>query len=801
MSNYESHFIVSKVIKNRISMTIENTVTSHIRLNTILCLLCFIPNQAWSEEFKTDHAAKNANPAANVLTTTPCAPQLIAAPQKITPKDPKQTNPPQHIEADRLLQPSKNEYLLQGRARLNQPGLVVLSDEAVLNKQTKTAVFNGHVELHQPELTITADNAKVDNQQETAVLNNTRYQILPSLTHGKSKNIQLDQKKQQAALARASLTTCKVNPDQSVDWDLKFDELTINNNTRRVVGKNTTLYFKDIPIFYTPYFDYPLDDRASGLLFPEFGSYKSLTQNESNQYVKIPYYFNIAPNMDDTLTAIPMTQRGLALENEFRYIAKNNDITHGAKITLTGLQDNLTASEGIVSSDLEGNLIYGDKRSERWRASIEANQNWGYGFSSSLNWDEVSDESFFADIPVQNNLKTATQKQRNAQVNYKDNAFSAYVQLLSYLRLQNAAINYEKRPEIGASYAKYLGNFDFEIAATVTDFVTPVAVADKYEAVRFHTAPTLSYQIQNSYAHLRTTLVANQTQYNMRDDGFSEPDKNSISRFVPQMAIRGGLIFERNFDFNKQNYIQTLEPEMQYLYTPYEDQSNITLFDTADRSLDFSNLFALNRFTGADLIGDTRQVSAALTSKLLSPEGRPIAEAGVGQIAYLEDRRVTLNNIPETEKVSDIFVKLGLHFNEWYFASTTQLDSRDQHLTNANTRLKWQRNNNLALLNHTLNNQGTSFETEMLSLGGYTKINSKWDLGIYSSYDLREEDFYEMQLGLRYDSCCWAAEFIAERTQLENGLYNDGIQVQFELKGLSSSSAKFKQALTERLNF
>ncbi|BCN92854.1 LPS-assembly protein LptD [Thiomicrorhabdus immobilis] len=776
-------------------MTIKNTVTSHIRLNTILCLLCFFPHQAWSEDYKTVQVGEN------IHTTNPCAPQLIAKPQKITAKDPKQTNPPQHIEADSLLQPSKNEYLLQGHANLNQPGLVVLSDEAVLNKQTQTAVFNGHVELHQPELIITADNARVNNRQETAVLNNTRYQILPSRTHGKSKNIQIDQKAQQAALARASLTTCKLNSDQSVDWDLKFDELTIDNKTRRVVGKNTTLYFKDIPIFYTPYFDYPLDDRASGLLFPEIGSYKSLTQNESNQYVKMPYYFNIAANMDDTLTAIPMTQRGLALENEFRYIARNNDITHGAKITLTGLQDNLTASEGIVSSDLDGNLIYGDKRSERWRASIEANQNWGYGFSSTLNWDEVSDESFFADIPVQNNLKTATQKQRNAQINYKDNAFSAYIQLLSYLRLQNAAINYEKRPEIGASYAKYLGNFDFEIAATVTDFVTPVAVTNKYEAVRFHTAPTLSYQIQNSYAHLKTTLVANQTQYNMRDDGFNEPNQNTITRFIPQMAVRGGLIFERDFEFNKQNYIQTLEPEVQYLYTPYEDQSNITLFDTADRSLDFSNLFALNRFTGADRIGDTRQVSAALTSKLLSPQGRPIAEAGVGQIAYLEDRRVTLSNIPETDKVSDIFVKLGLNFNEWYFASTTQLDSHDQHLTNANTRLKWQRNDDLALLNHTLNNQGTAFETEMLSFGGYTKINSKWDLGIYSSYDLREEDFYEMQLGLRYDSCCWAAEFIAERTQLENGLYNDGIQVQFELKGLSSSGSKFKQALTEKLNF
>ncbi|MEA1989702.1 MAG: LPS assembly protein LptD, partial [Pseudomonadota bacterium] len=625
--------------------------------------------------------------------------------------------------------------------------------------------------------------------------------MLPSRTHGKSKNIQLDQKAQQAALARASLTTCKVNSDQSVDWDLKFDELVINNEKRRVVGKNTTLYFKDVPIFYTPYFDYPLDDRASGLLFPEIGSYKSLTQNASNQYIKIPYYFNIAPNMDDTLTAIPMTQRGLALENEFRYIAKQNEITHGSKITLTGLQDQLTASEGIVSSDTNGDLIFGDKRSERWRASIEANQSWGQGFTSSLNWDEVSDESFFADIPVQNNLKTATQKQRNAQLNYKDGAFVAYIQLLSYLRLQNAAINYEKRPEIGVSYAKYIGDFDFDIAATVTDFVVPVSGHTKPEAVRLHTAPTLSYQIQNSFGHLKTTLVANQTQYNMRDNGFNPSTEESISRFIPQFAVRGGLVFEKDIDFNKQKYIQTLEPEVQYLYTPYEDQSDIALFDTANRSLDFSNLFALNRFTGADRIGDTSQVTAAITSKLLNSQGKQIAEAGIGQIAYLQDRKVTLTGTPETESVSDYFVKIGLNFNDWYFASTTQLDSQDQRLTNANTRIKWQQENDMVLMNHTLNNQGEATETEMLSVGGYTKIDSTWDLGIYGSYDMRNQDFYETQLGLRYDSCCWAAEFIAEHTQLENGLYNDAIKVQFELKGLSSSDSKFKQALTKKLNF
>lgn len=795
MSNPESHFIMPKPSKNPRNVLVKRSFFKQLRRKIVLYIAYSVsvtPLHVWSNDTSENGIVINNNH---------CTPALIA-PKQIIPEKVNDVNAaPQNFEADRLLQPLKTQYLLQGNAVFKQPGLVVLSDEAVYDKNEKTAVFNGNVEVHQPELTITADNARIDNENETAVFNHTEYQMLPSRTHGQSNNIQLDQKSQKALLARASLTTCKVNSDQSVDWDLKFDELVINNETRRVVGKNTTLYFKDVPIFYTPYFDYPLDNRASGLLFPETGSYKSLTQQKPNQYIKIPYYFNISPNMDDTLTAIPMTQRGLALENEFRYIAKQNEITHGAKITLTGLQDQLTASEGIVSSDANGNLTFGDKRSERWRASIETNQNWGHGFTSTLNWDEVSDENFFADIPVQNDLKTATQKQRNAQLNYKKGAFGAYIQLLSYLRLQNAAVNYEKRPEIGMNYAKYISDFDFDIAATVTDFVVPVSGHSKPEAVRFHTAPTLSYQNQNSFGSLKATLVANQTQYNMRDNGFNPSTRDSISRFIPQFAVHGGLVFERDIAFNKQTYIQTLEPEIQYLYTPYEDQSDIALFDTANRSVDFSNLFALNRFTGADRIGDTSQVAAAISTKLFNPQGKQIAEAGIGQIAYLQDRKVTLSGITETEKFSDYYLKASINLKAWYLSSTTRLNNQDQSITNTNTRIKWQQANSLALINHTLNNQGQTTETEMLSVGGYTKMNTSWDIGLYGSYDMRNQNFYETQLGLRHDSCCWAVEFVAEHTQLENGLYNDEIKVQFEFKGLSSTDSKFKQALTQKLNF
>jgi len=734
-----------------------------------------------------------------------CLPELIANQQPIPAMVANPENAPKYIEADSLKQLSPELYALEGKTLLKQPGLVVLSDKVTYNKKNNQAAFTGHVELHQPDITITADKATIDSQNKTAELNDTRYQLMPSRAHGKSKSIEINETKQLAELERANLTTCKLDKNGTSDWDLKFEKLEINDKTRRVVGNNTTLYIKGVPVFYTPYFDYPLDDRASGLLFPELGSYKSVTDDARHQYAKIPYYFNIAANMDDTLSLIPISQRGLALDNEFRYMAKTNDILHSAELTVTALNDQVVAADGLALIDTDGNVSYGDKDSNRWRAKLKANQRWNQHLTSSINWQEVSDEVFFKDIPVETLLKNASYRQRYARMDYRNGNLHAYARVLGYMRLQNAADNYEKRPELGLNYFKDIGAFDFDLDADFSDFYVPVSDHTRPEGVRLHLEPKITYRMQNSYAYLNTSAGAYMTQYQMVDNDFNPSEESSFNRSIPQFSVHGGLIFEREISLLEKDFIQTLEPEFQFLDTAYVDQQNIALFDTNERTLAFDNLFALNRFTGADRIGDTRQISMAITSRLLQNNGQQLAEAGIGQIAYLKDRKVGLdaiqaNNI-ETSEFSDVFVKLGLNLKNWYFSSTTQFDQDDFKLTNANSRIKWQQGNHLFMLNHSLYDANTADEIDMISLGANSRLDNRWELGLYSSYNLTDESIYETQIGLRYDSCCWAAEILAERTQLENGLYNDGIQVQFELKGLSTSQSGFRKTLTDKLNF
>ncbi|MEA3405671.1 MAG: LPS assembly protein LptD [Pseudomonadota bacterium] len=752
---------------------------------------------------------------ASAEQTEACKPQWITEPLEVTSK---KTIGPTELQADELVQPHANLYELHGSVVITQPGMVILADKIQFQRDTEKTDAFGQVEVHQTDLIIQAKEAHIDNQQKTAELLDTQYQMKPSRTHGEAKRVAVDQNKEVATLERATLTTCPVQKftrqiqtennetrtitDEKVAWQLSFDDVKIDQSTRRVIGKHTTLKFHNVPVFYSPYFDFPLDDRASGLLFPEFGGYKALTDSKTRLHYSQPYYFNIAPNYDDTLTAIYLENRGLILENEFRYLQKTGDVTHQAALTLTALNDNETATNGLAYLDGD-DVVYGETIEQRWRGKLAANQNWAPGLTSRVLWHETSDENFFADIPVEEQYKTVTNTQRYIKADYRIDNWHSYAQFLSYLPLRNAPINYEKRPEIGVTYNQNYGDLRFDLTAEATEFDIPVSDHTKPEAMRARLVPELSYEINKSYGHLKANIIANHLRYSLHDNGNNTTGESNLNHTVMQYALNSGLIFERNFSVAGNNFIQTLEPELQYLVVPYVDQSNVPLFDTSNKSLAFSNLFALNRFTGYDRIGDTKQITAALTSKILTESGKPLLEAGLGQILYLQDRDVTLSNTdPVITEQSDYFVKLGVTTKNLYFSSTSQFSQENTALINANSRIRWNfTKSSKLLLNHILTNNELPGEKDTLAVGATIKLNDRWEAGTYWNYDFTNNVRNEVQHAIRYDDCCWAGELSVEETQLENGLYNYNFQFLVEFKGLSTSGNSFQNYLKNKLNF
>lgn len=745
------------------------------------------------------------------LSPNHCQPEWIAPPQTLPPP-----SAPNILETDQLTQSDENSYDLEGQVHISQPGSVILSPYARIDRAKQTADAWGGVTLYRPDVTITAQKMHLNQATNLADLSQTRYQFTRDRSHGRAAKIHLNKADQQANLESASYTTCRLIPgqpdafnplsqDDHYAWALEFSDLDINNQARRIYGYNTLLKFYDLPIFYTPYIDFPMDERASGLLFPTLGSHKSLTQSKQESYFSQPIYFNLAPHFDDTLTLAHLGQRGLFVENEFRYLKPN----HSAELTLTGINDQLTGSEGLAYIDGNGNVAYGNKVTQRWRGKLTAKQQWAPGLNSDILWHEVSDDYFYADIPVEPSLSTVTQTERHINLNYQQGNLKSNLQLLNYLRLRNTnTYNYEKRPEFNLSYGNTfasdaLKNFNYNLSAQITEFEIPYANHNKPEGQRRVFTPAISYANYQPFGQLEASLIGNLINDQLQDNANNQTGANEHQISVPQFAIKGGLNFERSFNFSGAHFVQTLEPQIQYLLVPYQDQSDIPLFDTGTRSLDFSNLFAYNRFSGSDRIGDTQQISAALTTRFLQENGSTIAEAGLGQIFYLDERKVQLSgNTPNTDKVSDYFVKLGAKMGPFYIASTSQFSNQNYELTNANNRLKIELSSRFKLLlSNSVSNYNKPGEQEDLAAGFNWKINQAWQLGSYFNYDFTENRRAEVQHALRYDSCCWASELSVQETQLANGLYNYGIQYVFELKGLSSVGTTFNDYLGNKLNF
>ena len=753
------------------------------------------------------------------LSSTPaCQPDWIV-PSTTIPA----ANNPQQVISDQLQQPDHLQYHLSGNVALKQPGLVVFADQVDLNRETQTAEAFGSVQLHRASVLMTSDHLWLDDQQKTAKLQNARYQFVSNRAHGTADSIVMNQTKQQSTLKQASYTTCPVvttrwqtrqkttESAQTLDWELDFKKLKINNENKRIYGYHTVLYFHQLPVFYTPYINFSMEKRASGLLFPAFGNYKSILHPDRSKevYVTIPYYFNIAENMDDTLSVMKMQDRGWVVENEFRYLQPN----HSAELTLTGLQDKVTQQEGLSYANRQKEMVYQQPVSERWRAKLIANQNWGAGFSSAVNWHQVSDKFFFADIPVEPALDTITFTQRTANLHYQNTDLQANLELFDYLRLrEDAPYNYEKRPHLSLNYQPTIEdeawqNVSFNLATEATEFEISSAGHNKPEGRRTVISPGVRYQIQKPYGQFKTELLAHQVDYQLHANQALPNPESLPSLQVPQFVMRGGLIFERNLSFANTDLIQTLEPEIQYLYTPYQPQDQQPLFDTAASSLDFTNLFATNRYSGLDRFGDSNQIAAALTTRFLLGDGRPFAEIGAGQIHYLADRKLTLSqSATELEqnlrKRSDYFIKVGLQTGPMQVAATAQLNEHNFAITQSNSRLKLTLNRQLTFLStHIVTQRNQPGENEDLTAGLHWQMTPNWSVGSYINYNFTQNIKKETQTALRYDSCCWSSEISLKETKLLEGLYNYNLQFVIEFKGLSSVGTPFKEFLTQKLNF
>jgi LPS-assembly protein len=514
---------------------------------------------------------------------------------------------------------SESGATVKGRVIVRQDLRSVAADSVHYDRDTDKITVTGKVDFLDPKLRVRSDNGSYETSGG-ATFDQANFQLMDRNGRGFARDIDVD------PLGRISLkdvryTSCPVGND---DWLLKASKIDLDTQAGEGVGRNVVMRFKDVPIFYTPYISFPLgEDRKSGVLFPSFG------HSGSNGYeLQVPYYFNLAPNYDLTLTPGELSARGVQLAETFRFLTSNSR----GQFDATFLPDDKQRSSDrsyfrfADITDLRPGL--------RLDADIAA----------------VSDSNYFVDFAVGSDQTSVTYLERRINLLYYDDAWRIRTQLQNFQTIDTSvpavagddARPYSRVPRIQASALYPLGdsNLEFVFDSEAVNFLRKIGPT----GLRLNLSPELRWSARGPGYFFEPAIGYDFTQYDLQDAGFGLP--STPTRALPYARIDTGLVFERDAGSQGQR-TQTLEPRVVYSYVPYRNQNELPVFDSGIPDLNLTELFRTNRYVGSDRIGDANQVALALTTRLFDKvSGTQYLSATIGQIRYFSIPQVGLPLLP-----------------------------------------------------------------------------------------------------------------------------------------------------------
>lgn len=643
------------------------------------------------------------------------------------------------------------------------------ADKARFNRNNNQIKADGNVVLSTDTTSFTSDSIDYDLVNQRGVINNAKYQVKGSHTNGSSSRIQ-QISRDELALADATYTTCPA-PDPS--WHIASGNININQATQVGTAKNVTLRVGNIPIFYLPWISFPLSNpltggtqRKSGFLLPEIG-----VSDQSGYEITIPYYFNLAPNYDATVYVTPLEERGLRVKTIGRFLTNK--------------------SRGELEySFIPSDNALNDEYRDYFKLSYQ--RNMGDRRTLTVKAEGVSDNEYLDDLSDSLSISSTSALERTIRYDVGSENWDFSLTALDYQVLDANAQPYAKLPELTFKYQsphQYNG-LDLSVDAQATNFEGSANPT----GLRLDVGLKASKRFGNDAWYFKPSLAYQASQYSLQNNTAG----NNLSRSLPTVTLDSGLFFER--DVNNQ-LVQTLEPRLFYTYTPYKDQSNIPIFDTARTDFSTTNqLFAANRFTGTDRIADANQLSLALTSRIQNKKtGKELIEASIGQIFYFDDRKVTLpGDSVLTDKSSEFAFELGTNFNENIRFSTTAFwDPTTSDWASTEARINYLDDKRRVL---NINYQNIPGQVSELDTSFVLPITKKWGFIGRLDYDLSNDRVLEQLAGIEYEDCCLASRLVARRyLTTDNVSYDDAVFFEFNLKGLGSINTGVNAVLKENI--
>lgn len=671
--------------------------------------------------------------------------------------------PPRDLNDDRL-------EVFSGRAEVDlkagsmfSDGLQLRRGEAVLaapaaryDRDNGLLSLDEGLEFRDPDTRIRGDRAIFDTLANRITITATEFQLFQVPSRGSAGTITVEQE-QELRLTEVAYTTCPTGKD---DWLLRAGKITIDREEGIATARNARLEFKGVPILYTPWISYPVtDQRKSGFLLPGIG--RSETRGLELQ---IPYYLNLAPNYDATLTPRYMSQRGLQLISEFRYLGAGDR----GGVDLEYLPDDEKTSV------------------DRYLLGLKhQSQLWG-GWRATLNGKTVSDTRYFEDLYGSLSATSQTHLRHQFDLEYFGDVWSLLGRFLDFETLDESLTGtdkpYRRAPQLAARGYSPRGLFglSYLLEAELSYFDRNAGVTGG----RLHAMPEIGLPIRYRGFYLKPAVAVDHTRYDLDDAATGTDDEPD--RTAPIYSVDLGTVLEK-IGMLDTGWLQTLEPRLQFVLIPYRRQDDLPVFDTIEPDFNLVQLFRKNRFLGYDRLGDTDQLSLGVTSRLIdAQDGTQFITGTLGQTRYLSDRDVTLpGGTPSDDNSSNYVAELGLNFyRNWNMDLGYQWDSDTSTAQLAEVRIQYRRDRSRVM---NLSYRYRRDTLEEIDVSAAWPLGDRWSAVGRYDYSILESEPLERFAGIEYHTCCWGIRLVFRRyLASRTGESDSAIAVQLILKGLTN---------------
>ena len=677
------------------------------------------------------------------------------------------------IEADRMEGSADDELHLCGDAQIRRGGTVLSADRITYRHADDTVQANGNARVARQGASFSGPSMLFRITSRSGEMPDAEWEYAPRGLRGCAKNIKF-LSGDTTTMEDVTITTCRRDDEA---WFIRMNELEIDEYDQSASGTGATLHFQGVPILGSPWFAFPISNqRRSGFLTPTYGM--SSTRGVD---LSVPYYFNIAPNYDYTLTPRIMTKRGVMMGNQFRFLLPNVE----GELNLDYLPN-----DREYDDDRYGLRFEGEYRRDK------------LGFK--VDYNRVSDDSYISDFSGNIRESSESVLPQEYTLTYDETYWNTFLRVTKNQTLDIEDLDtepYERVPQfLWRGHTGDFNGFELETVLEATRFQH--TRSDYVDGSRFVFHQMVSYPLAGPGWFITPKAHFLATSYDL--DSRAYINNTTPGMTVPTLSLDAGLVFERDSTWFGRDAYQTLEPRIFYAWTPYRDQSEIPIFDSTFAHLHFTTLFTENVYSGYDRVSEANQLTAVLSTRYIDRKtGLELFRASVGQRQYFNDQRVTFPEgspyywyrdngrvVGEQEVRSDLLASVGARLTRNVTSSAAaQYSSAQNRFVKINAGLRW--------MPKPMSLMGLYYRYNYSPDDAYNHIKQvdfamQWPLterlyGLFRyNYSLRGSKPLEVIGGLEYHHDCWIFRAVAQRYTTTSNEEETNFFLQLELSGLGS---------------